>query len=1002
MALAPDDIAALSALLDEALALDAAAREAWLAALPPAQQAQVPRLRRMLARHDGDAPDDRLLALPALDADDTTARAGDRVGAYCLVREIGRGGMGSVWLAERADGSFRRNVALKLPRLSWGAGLAERMARERAIGAMLEHPHIARLYDAGVDERGRPFIAMACIDGQQIDAYCRDHALGTRARLALFMQVVQAVAYAHGRLVIHRDLKPANVLVDAQGQAHLLDFGIAKLADDATAQGANLTEEQGRVMTPHYAAPEQIAGEHVGVPADIYSLGVMLHELLTAQRPHDARRATRGAIEQAILESEPPLASTRAADRATRRELRGDVDAILAKALRREPARRYASAESLANDIERHLSGQTISACADSPLYRLRKTARRHWVGFSAIAAVLAAVLAGSAVAVVQARHAASSAERERVVKDFVAEIFRMNVEADDGVDAPKQYTAEQLLARGAQLIDSRFPRQPELQAELFGVVGDVYEQMGAYRLAADFDERQLAVMAGFQPGRDERARVLLRLAEALLQDKDTVAARRFAGQALAAAHGEAPLAYDALVMVMRCQKQAGQRQQVIETLQQVKRLAATTPVPDRASHAWALDIEAELAEDNDRWADAKPLYDRAIAVAVLAEGPNSLVAAQIRHRVAGELMSLNRFDEADPYEEASLAALRHYGQTGQVRMLRQVADVQYIRGEYSVASSVETAGRIAELLDKARRSHVAIPAEDLGVIELELVEMDELGGNVADAAERVGRLEPLFRSTPNAGLRAFWINQAASVAEMTGRNDVAEGLLRQRRRLRVETGDGGVEFAVVDAVAIGENLIQQGKLDEADAFLSSLPPFEAVHGDPKQGESYAHLVDIARAHVRLERGDAAGALRLLAQHGERWSEDGSDAASPERNVNMVGGLAWCRLGQFERAQALLGRVLDERAAYAFPQDPGLAWARAQAGRCALQAGERARALALASLARAAFDRQPGVSPYFKAPLIELEKALGTGGAAVAAPAATTRATRVARATPTA
>ena len=195
----------------------------------------------MLAREATLDTDDRLAAMPSLPpSDESVAHAGDRVGAYALLREIGRGGMGSVWLAARADGSFKRQVALKLPRLAWGAGLAERMAREREIGALLEHPNIARLYDAGVDERGRPYLALEYIDGQPIDAWCEAQGLSVRDRLRLFVQVARAVAYAHGRLVVHRDLKPSNVMVTPDGQAHLLDFGIAKLLTDAATPEAGL------------------------------------------------------------------------------------------------------------------------------------------------------------------------------------------------------------------------------------------------------------------------------------------------------------------------------------------------------------------------------------------------------------------------------------------------------------------------------------------------------------------------------------------------------------------------------------------------------------------------------------------------------------------------------------------------------------------------------------------------------------------------------------------
>jgi tetratricopeptide (TPR) repeat protein len=206
------------------------------------------------------------------------AHGGDLVGPYRLIRELGGGGMGTVWLAERADGRFKRQVALKLPRLAWGAGLARRMARERDIDALLQHPNIARLYDAGVDDRGRPCLALAYIDGQPIDARCRIQGLGVRAQLGLFVQVARAVADAHGRLVVHRDLKPSNVLVTREGQAHLLDFGIAKLLDDGAADDdVGLTQQQGRVLTPHYASPEQVAGAAITVQSDVYSASASWH-----------------------------------------------------------------------------------------------------------------------------------------------------------------------------------------------------------------------------------------------------------------------------------------------------------------------------------------------------------------------------------------------------------------------------------------------------------------------------------------------------------------------------------------------------------------------------------------------------------------------------------------------------------------------------------------------------------------------------------------------------
>ena len=234
----------------------------------------------------------------SLPADESDLQPGALVGPYRLLRELGIGGMGAVWLAERADGTLKRQVALKLPRAAWSRGLAERMARERDILASLEHPHIARLYDAGTDAQGRPFLALEYVEGQPIDVYCHERALNIPARLQLLLQVAHAVAFAHSRLVIHRDLKPSNILVTADGQVRLLDFGIAKLMEGDRTQETQLTQLAGRALTLDYASPEQIRGEPIGTASDVYSLGVVAYELLagakTVQAQARHRRRTGG------------------------------------------------------------------------------------------------------------------------------------------------------------------------------------------------------------------------------------------------------------------------------------------------------------------------------------------------------------------------------------------------------------------------------------------------------------------------------------------------------------------------------------------------------------------------------------------------------------------------------------------------------------------------------------------------------------------------------------
>src|SRR5688572_1556615 len=309
-----DTWAALNQLLDEALDQPADTREAWIEKLAPQFAGLKPRLRALLSRAEQFETDDALNTLPKLElepgdlaqAPGREEQPGQEIGPYRLVRELGSGGMGVVWMAERTDGLINRPVALKLPHGAWKrAGLAERMAREREILATLTHPNIAHLYDAGVTADGQPFLAIEYVEGLRIDTYCRDRKLDLTSRLRLFAQAANAVAYAHGKLVVHRDLKPANILVSTEGQVRLLDFGIAKLLEEGQAKETRFTEVSGRALTPDYASPEQILGEPLTVASDVYSLGVVMYELLAEQRPYKLQRDSRGALEDAILQAEP-------------------------------------------------------------------------------------------------------------------------------------------------------------------------------------------------------------------------------------------------------------------------------------------------------------------------------------------------------------------------------------------------------------------------------------------------------------------------------------------------------------------------------------------------------------------------------------------------------------------------------------------------------------------------------------------------------------------------
>jgi len=371
--------------LDEALTLPPDARAAWLHGLPAAAGPVIDTLRRLLALPAAGSSGDLLHTLPKLppggaDALSAAPAAGALIGPWLLLRQIGEGGMGSVWLAEHADGQLKRQVALKLLRLSWARGLAERLASERNILATLEHPRTARLDDAWVDQLGRPWLALEFVQGQPIDACARGKALTVRQRVALLLQVGEAVACAHARLVIHRDLKPSHILVTDNGQVQLLDFGIAKLVQGNGAPAAAPTDLAGRAMTLDYASPEQVQGQGLGAASDRYSLGVVACELLTGARPYRLKRGSPAELEEAITGIDAPRASDAVADAAVRKALRGDLDAILDKALKKPAGARYATIDAFAQDLGRHLADEPVSAQPDASACRAGKFVQRHRV----------------------------------------------------------------------------------------------------------------------------------------------------------------------------------------------------------------------------------------------------------------------------------------------------------------------------------------------------------------------------------------------------------------------------------------------------------------------------------------------------------------------------------------------------------------------------------------------------------------------------------------------
>ncbi len=331
---------------------------------------------------------------------------GKRFGSYRILREIGRGGMGAVFLAERADGEFQQQVALKIIRQSFAdPDLEKHFRRERQILASLNHPNIAKLIDGGVSETGELFLAMEFIEGEPLVAFAEDHHLTIEERLQLFLEICRAVSFAHQNLIIHRDLKPSNILVTEDGAPHLLDFGLAKLAEPATTEGGltDLTETGFRAFTPAYASPEQILGKRVTTASDVFSLGVNLYELLTNEKPFHFEGKSLDEIIKSVTTGEPSLPSRvvhsgEPEGSGRERQLRGDLDNITLKALQKDPPRRYHSVAELANDIERHLEHLPITARPNTLPYRASRFYERNRIAVSATALVIVALVVGLAI----------------------------------------------------------------------------------------------------------------------------------------------------------------------------------------------------------------------------------------------------------------------------------------------------------------------------------------------------------------------------------------------------------------------------------------------------------------------------------------------------------------------------------------------------------------------------------------------------------------------------
>lgn len=865
----PELWARVGPLLDELLDLPPDLRQRRLDAIDHEDAALASELRRLLAF---ETTDSRWLDTPVPQASLHAPVPGARVGPYRLQWMIGEGGMGQVWLAERADGLFERRVALKLlhPGLA-GAGLRARFDRERQILASLGHEHVARMFDAGIAADGQPYIALEYIEGQSITSYASSHKLTVVQKLQLFLQVCSAVSHAHAGLVVHRDLKPSNILVTPAGEVRLLDFGIAKLLDapgrDTSSDG---TQTGARAFTLYYAAPEQIRGDTITTATDVYSLGVILYELLAGCRPYRVDRDTDAAWEEAIVGAEPAKPSVVAHERAdlvTRSERRlarvlaGDLDTIVLKSLQKHPDDRYRSVEALASDIKRHLAGLPIEAHAKGFGYRFGKYMRRHAVSLVAMLALIAVLGSGLYVMWQQQLQARAETQRAQAMHDFVIGLFE---QAQQEAGPDRTVDIGNLLDAGVRRMQSEFAGQPTTRIELLALIARIRLRLGDYRgaiaalnlqdgalrrapAAVQIESLQLRGDALRLLGKPTQCRDLLLAHENELDVRGDAAKRDAA---------------DFESVFGRCERALQDRDAARKHFQKALALREAH-VDTGAEPAESLFDLATLDADAGRLQVAlggmRGALDR-LHAAHNDRGPLAvsiwLNLGMLYREMGDEAAAENAFQES----HRLAAALFGEGHPSTIDAERGLAAIYVDQGKLDQAQALFRQARI-QLVRLLGPDH-----PDLGSIENSLGVIAWERGDIATAQSHMRRAIALWNASPRLQGGIF---NLAMVLHDAGRDDEAEPLARQALALREK------QFGQRNGL-VGRSLRQLGSIRLARGDLAGAEPLLSraqaiLLADYGAAHTATGVAELAIARLRVAQQRPADAQRLLADIRSRF-----------------------------------------------------------------------------------------------------------------------------------
>ena len=870
--LSPDQWRAVSPYLDQALDMPDEERKAWLASLGEQNPALAAHLKKLLDEHRV-LVQERYLEKGSVPLPGQAALAGQTIGAYTLLSPIGQGGMGTVWLAERSDGRFQRQVAVKFLSIGFAGG-GERFKREGSIVGRLTHPHIAELLDAGVSSPGQPYLVLEHVDGDHIDRFCDQHKLDVAARVRLFLDVLAAVAHAHAHLIVHRDIKPSNVLVRNDGQVKLLDFGIAKLLEGEGHAGpiTQLTREGGGALTPEYAAPEQVTGGAVTTATDVYSLGVLLYVLLTGQHPAGRGTHTPADLVKALVDTEPRRLSdvvaparanaeettTNAARRTTTpdklsRLLRGDLDTIVGKALKKNPQERYASVTALADDLGRYLRHEPISARPDTIAYRTGKFIRRNRMAVALTALAFAATLAGVAGTLLQTR----TARRQR---DFAfGELSRAEAINDlnnfllsDAAPSGKPFTVDDLLAQAEHIVERQHGADSN-HVELLVSIGRQYWTLDEAAKARQLLTRAYHLSRGLHEP-SIRAKASCSLATALSNSGELPHAETLIQEGLRELPAEPQFALDRMFCLLRGSEVAQDRgdvQAAIARVQAAQKELKNSPFDSELSELHVAINLGEAYRVAGQYREAVAAFERASVLTTSLGRDDTENAGTLFNNWALALYQSGRALEAE-------------------RVFRRAIDISRAdKTEHAVspmlltnyARTLRDLGRLDAAADYAERAYAKAQQQDHQVVINQslllraLIYCDQR--DLTRAAAMLLEVEPRLRRTLPPGHYAF------------------SSLASEQSLIALARGDPRTALRLADqALVIDEAAIKAGG----------------------QGAGALPIVLIRRSAVELEVGrpdqaaaDAARALSLL-------------------QASTQPGASSCNLG---RAYLTLGRALQ-------------------------------------------------------------------------------------------